>query len=84
MSKKIIAFVDTEIEKCKFHYYKYPININNEDINKIIVSNKASFGKKGFKHFIGYRDDEKVKPSCIMLSKMREKKSNKAFFFDKR
>ena len=26
------------------------------DINKIVVSNKVSFGKKGFKYFFGYRD----------------------------
>ena len=26
------------------------------DINKIVVSNKVSFGKKGFKYFMGYKD----------------------------
>ena len=36
------------------------------DINKIIVSNKVSC-KNGCKCFIGYKDDEKVIPLCIML-----------------
>ena len=27
-----------------------------------MISNKVSFGKKGFKYFIVYRDDKKVKP----------------------
>ena len=29
------------------------------DIYKTGVSNKVSFGKKGFKYFIGCRDDKK-------------------------
>ena len=32
-------------------------NINND---KIVASSKVSFGKKGFKYFIGYRDAKKV------------------------
>ena len=42
----------------------------NIDINKIAVSNKVSFGKKGFKHFIGYKDAKKITPLCIFLPKM--------------
>ena len=42
----------------------------NIDINKIVVSNKVSFGKKGFKYFIGYKDARKIKPLCIFLPKM--------------
>ena len=30
--------------------------MKNIDINKIVVCNKASFSKKGFKYFIGYKD----------------------------
>ena len=29
------------------------------DTNKIVVSNKIAFRKKGFKYFIGYKDDKK-------------------------
>ena len=32
-----------------------------EDINKIVASNKVSFGKKGFNYFIGYKDAQKIK-----------------------
>ena len=56
MKKEHVTFGDNEIEKCKFHYSKHPIKINNVDINKII-SNKVSSGKKGFKNFIGYQDN---------------------------
>ena len=51
MGEKSIKFVDIKIEKQKFHQYKRPISITNIDINKIIVSNKISFGKKSFKIF---------------------------------
>ena len=53
MDKKIIKFDDTEIEKYKFDQYKRPILIDNIDVNKIVVSNKISFGKNDFKYFIG-------------------------------
>ena len=53
MDKKVIKFGDTEIEKHEFHQHKSPILRNNIDINKIVVSNKVSFGKKGFKYSIG-------------------------------
>ena len=35
-----------------------------------MVFNKISFGKKGFKNFIGYKDGKKVRPLCILLPKM--------------
>ena len=42
----------------------------NIDIIKIVVSNKASFGKKGFKYFIGYKDAKKIRPLCVFLPKV--------------
>ena len=49
---------------------QYPISIKNVDIDKIIIFYKVSFDRKGFKYFIGHKNDEKVKPFCIMLPKM--------------
>ena len=34
MAKEIITFGDIQIEKRKFHYSKYPIKINNVDVDK--------------------------------------------------
>ena len=68
--EKIIKFGDIEIQKQKFHQHKEPISIKNIDINKIVVSNKVSFGKEAFKYFIGYKDAKKVRPLCIFLLKM--------------
>ena len=74
MEKTIIKFGDIEIEKQKFHQYKRHISINNIDINKMVVSNKVSFGKKGFKYFIGYKDAKKIKP--LNLPKMSAYRKN--------
>ena len=60
MKKTIIKFSDIEIEKQKFHQHKRAISIKNIDINKIVLSNKVSFGKKGFGYLIGYKDAKKV------------------------
>ena len=48
------------IKKQKFHQNKRPILIKNVDFNKIVVSEKLSFGKKGFKYSIGYKENWKV------------------------
>ena len=69
MNKKVIRFSDIEIKKAKFHYSKYPININVGNVNEIITTNR-NICKKGYKYFIGHKGDEKVKPLCIMLPKM--------------
>ena len=70
MEKTIIKFGDIEIKKQKFHQHKRPISIKNIDVNEKVVSNKVSFGKKGFKYFIAYKDAKKIRPLCIYLPKM--------------
>ena len=65
MNKKIIKFDDTEIEEFEFHKGKIPININ-----KIVVSNKFSFGKQDFKYFIGYKYNKEIRPLCTFFPEM--------------
>ena len=52
MNKVISNFDDTEIKKSTFHKSTYPIDIHEVDIDKIMISDKVSCGKKGFKFFI--------------------------------
>ena len=41
------------------------------DINNIPVSKKESYSKKNsFKYFIGYNDDDVIRPICIKLPQM--------------
>ena len=42
--EKVIKFGDIEIQTQKFHQHKEPVSIKNIDINRIVVSNKISFG----------------------------------------
>ena len=70
MNKKKYKACDTEIEKCKFHQYERPISIDSIDIDKIVVSNKISFGKKDFKYFVGNKEARKVRTLCIFFPKM--------------
>ena len=60
------TFGDIEIKKQKLHQHKSPISIKN--IDKIVVSSKVSFGKKGFIYFIGYKDAKKNRPLYTYFS----------------
>ena len=55
---------------------KYLFQKQNIDIDKVIVSNKVSFGENGFKYFVGYKDDNKIRPLCIYLPKMSAYRKN--------
>ena len=72
MEKIIIKFGDIEIKKQIFYQHKKRISVQNIDINKIVVSNNVSFGKKGFKCFNVSLNVSKcfIRPLCIFLPKM--------------
>ena len=54
----------------KFYHQKSPFLLKDVDIEKVLVSNKISFGGKNYKHFICYLyNDHKDQPLRIMLSK---------------
>ena len=40
------------------------------NVDQIVVSDKFKHSDEGFKYFIGYQDDEIVKPLCIILPQM--------------
>ena len=68
MGKEILTFGDIEMEKN--YRNKTPIFLKDVDIEKVLVSNKISFGEKNYKYLIGYLyNDNKVKPLHIMLPK---------------
>ena len=43
--------------------------ISDIDVNKIAVS-KFPFGKQDFKYFIGYKENKKIRPLCILFPEM--------------
>ena len=69
MGKEIVTFGDIEIEKKNYHH-KSLVSLRDIDIEKVLVSNKISFGEKNYKYFFVYLyNDPKVKPLHIMLPK---------------
>ena len=54
-----------------FYKNKKLFNIHNIDVNKILVSKEELYGtKNSFKYFIGYNDDDTIRPLCIKLPQM--------------
>ena len=71
MSGKNINFNDKKIKKSIFYKNKAINNIEEIDVNNILVSKKESYGNKNsFKYFIGYNDNDNIRPLCIRLSQM--------------
>ena len=53
--------------KKEFHKSKQPINLDLVNVDQIVVSDKFNYNDDGFKYFIGYREEDIVKPLCIIL-----------------
>ena len=86
MSGKSINFGEKKINKSNFYKSKKLFNIEDIDINKILVSEKESYGtKNSLKSFIGYNDDDIIRPLFIKFSQMidyvKHFDSNKTMFF---
>ena len=68
MSGKSINFEDKKINKSTSYKNKKLFNIHDLDINKIVVFKKESYGtKNSLKYFIGYNNDDIIRPLCIKL-----------------
>ena len=60
--------------------------IDKIDVDKILVSKNEPYdAKNSFKYFIGYNDDDVIRPFCIKLPQMigyvKHLDSNKTLFF---
>ena len=57
------------------------------NVDQIVIFDKFKYSDEGFKYFIGYQEDEVVKPLCIILPRMSgyikysENGEKKHFFF---
>ena len=70
MSRKSINFDDKKINKSNFYESKKLFNLSDIDANKMLVSKKESYGtKNSLKYFIGYNDDEVIRPLCKIFLK---------------
>ena len=71
MSGKNINFDDKKIKKSDFYKNKKINKIDDINVNNIWVSKKEPHGtKNSFKYFIGYNDNDIIRPLCIRLTQM--------------
>ena len=71
MSGKNINFDDKKINRSSFYKNKKINDIEDIDVNIVLVSKKESYGNKNsFKYFIGYNDNDIIRPLCIRLPQM--------------
>ena len=61
----------TKYQKSIFYKNKTINTIENIDVNNILVSKKEPYGNKNsVKYFIGYNDNDIIRPLCIRLPQM--------------
>ena len=71
MSGKNINFDNKKIKKSSFYKGKKINNIEDIDVNNTLVSKKEPYGtKNSHKCFIGYNDNDNIRPLCIRLPQM--------------
>ena len=72
MNGKNINFDNKNIKKSNFYNKNKKIfNIDDIDVNKILVSKKEPYGtKNALKYFIGYNDNDVIRPLCLRLPQM--------------
>ena len=69
-SKKTLKFDNIEANKKEFRASKQAIDLNLIEINKIVIYDKFKHRDKSIKYFIGYKDDNIVRPLCSILVQM--------------
>ena len=71
MNRKNINVDDKKFKKSAFYKNRKVFQIDDIDVNKILVSKKEPYGtKNALKYFIGYNDNDVIRPLCLKLSKM--------------
>ena len=70
MSGKNVNFDSKKSKKSDFYKNKEVTKIDDIDVNKILSSKEEPYGtKNSFKYFIGYNDNDAIRPLCIKLHK---------------
>ena len=71
MGGENINFDNKKIRKSNSYKNKKINRIDNIDINKILVFKNEPYGtKNSLKYFIGYNDNDIIRPLCIRLPQM--------------
>ena len=73
MSGKSVNVDNQKIKRKDFYRNTKVTKIDDIDVNKILVSKEEPYGKKNsFKYFIGYHDNDVIRPLCVKLPQMTD------------
>ena len=67
MGEKTLRFNNIKVNKKEFHKSKQAIDLDSIITDKIVISDKFRHNEESFKYFIGYQEDEMIRPLCIIL-----------------
>ena len=70
MAEQALTFSNIRVNKKEFLKSKEPIDLMSVNTDQIIISNKFKHSEEGDKYYIGYQENEIVKPLCIILPQM--------------
>ena len=70
MSEKTLKFDNVEVNKKEFDASKQAIDLNLVDTDKVLTSDKFKHSDNDFKYFIGYKEDNIIRPLSIVLPQM--------------
>ena len=71
MSKRNINFDGKKIKRSEFYKNKNVTEIDKIDVNKTLVSKEEPCRtKNSFKYFMGYNDNDVIRPLCVRLPQM--------------
>ena len=70
ISEKTLKFDNIEINEKEFDKSKQPIGLNLVSVDQIVISDKFKHNNDGFKYSISYKEDNIIRPLCIILPQM--------------
>ena len=70
MSEKTLKFGDVENYNKNFATFNLSITLNLVAIDKIVISDKFKHSNKDLKYFVGYKEDNIIRPLSIILPQM--------------
>ena len=70
MNEKTLKFSNIKINKKEFHKSKQAVDLDSVTTDKTVVSDKFRDSEEGYKYYIGYQENEIIRPLCIILPQM--------------
>ena len=66
MTEKTLKFNNIRVNKKEIQKSKKPFDLMSVNVDQIVVSDKFKHIDEGFTYFIGYQEDEIVKPLYVL------------------